>query len=495
MLCGRNTPTLQMSATDSKYNTASDTHDSDIPNQNVSHKSLSAKLIALQRKDMGNFMFMTCVAIIIGLITGILIFIFKTSISLISGYFKSHICADSINWWIAALPLGGILLTGIFTRYVVRDNLTHVTGRLLHMLKNKIYVLRQSEVYSAMIGGIITLGLGGSSGAEGPSAFTGAAIGSNIGQKLKLPPDKLKILIGCGASAGISAVFSAPVGGLLFSLELLRINVSTLSVLAITTSSLVAYLTSFTLSGSQSSLIFHTSSLFQLSWIPPLILLGVVCGMYSLYYSSVINHMDGIFKRIRNPWISNITGGLAIGLILLLFPSMYGVGYNILNDVIAGDYSAMANGSLLRHTGLGIWLLPASALGIALIKCWAVSSTNSSGGVGGDFAPTLYSGGMMGYFTATLCNSTFSTSYPCSIFAYLGMAGVMSGVIQAPLMSIFIVLEMCQFYTLSLPVATVAIVSYLTVRLFDWSKDHLPIVWHSHWFKRRTIRRELERVP
>lgn len=454
------------------------------PKTEITHDSFIARHAKMQNRRMTDFVFMTCVAIIVGIITGIAIYFFKTAINVIADFFKSHISNDATNWWIIAIPVAGILLTGIFTRYIVRDDLTHVTGRLLHKLKNKTYRIRHSATFSAMVGGIITLGLGGSSGAEGPSAFTGAAIGSNIGQKLRLSSDRLKILIGCGASAGISAIFSAPIGGLLFSLELLRINVSTLSVLAIMSSSLVAYLITFTFSGSQANLAFHTDSIFQATWIPPLLLLGVVCGIYALYYSSVINHMDGVFKRIRNPWISNIIGGLSIGFILLLFPSMYGIGYNVLDSLISGDYSSIAEGSPLDFSKLGIWTLPVIALGIAFLKCWAVSATNSSGGVGGDFAPTLYAGGMIGYLTATLCNSSFSTSYPCSTFAYLGMAGVMSGVIQAPLMSIFIVLEMCQFYTLSLPVAIVAIVSYLTVHLLDWSEDHLPIVWHSHWFKR-----------
>ena len=434
---------------------------------------------------MSEFVFIVILASVTGIVVGVMAHIFKKMIHAVAYQFIPHIMKDGINWWIIVVPVCGILITGIFTRYILHKNLSHLVAQLINDLKNKTYRLRHDLTYSAIVGGTITLGMGGSSGAEGPIAATGAAIGSNLGQLLGLDDSKVKILLACGASAGIAGIFSAPFGGLMFSLELLRISLTTVSILAVTVAALTGYLVSFACNGFESDLAFVPRESFEWATLPAIIGLGIFCGFYSLYYSGVTNYMDKVFKNITNPWFRNLTGGIILGTILFLFPSMYGVGYPVLGNILAGNFDAIATGSMLGHfEGSGLTSLMLIAAGILLCKCWAVSATNSSGGVGGDFAPTLFSGGMAGFLFASVCNHFCGTHLPVTLFVFYGMAGTMSGIIRTPLMAIFIVLEMTMAYSLSLPVTVCALVSYLTVKGGAITEaSALPLVRHLNWIR------------
>lgn len=431
---------------------------------------------------MSDFSFIVILAIVIGIICGLLAFIFKKMIHALAYLFIPHI-ATSFNWWIIAVPVAGIILTGIFTRYVIHSDLTHLVGQLLQNLKRKIYKLRHNLVFSAIVGGTITLGMGGSSGAEGPIATTGAAIGSNIGQLLRLDSRKLKILIACGASAGIAGIFSSPIGGLMFSLELLRVWLSTVPVIAVAIASLIAYLTVLICNGFRPDYTFIPTESFEWSTIGAVICLGIFCGIYALYYSSVTNEMDKFFKRITNPWLRNLTGGLIIGLILFCFPSMFSTGYPVLFSLLDGNHEAIATGSALNHIDLGVNALLYVGLGILILKCWAVAATNSSGGVGGDFAPTLFAGGIAGFIFATVANNLFECQLPVELMALYGMSATMSGIVRAPIMSIFIVIEMAAAYKYAFPISICAFISYLTVKGGALTKAAaLPLVHHLNWF-------------
>ena len=425
-------------------------------------------------------------AILIGAVTGVASYFFRMFIGKVAGLFIPHISHTDINWWLIILPVIGILITGIFTRYIVRTNLTHGSAKLIHDLRDKLYRLKHNLTFSSIVGGTITLGMGGSSGSEGPIAYTGAAIGSNIGQMFGVPYQRLKVLIGCGAAAGIAAVFMAPIGGLMYALELLCINISVFSVIAVTTSCLTAYIVVYLLRDSHSYFHFDFVPSFDNSLIPMAICLGIFCGLYSIYYTASVNRMDSVFRHIRNPWISNIIGGLTVGFIVLLFPSMFSIGYPIIQNMVDGNSDALANGSVLGLKGVSETTLIYTAIGILLLKGWAVSATNSSGGVGGDFAPTLFAGGMAGFLFASLSNMFFHTAVPVPLFTFLGMAAVMAGAIRTPLMAIFIVMEFSKAYDFALPISICAITSYLTVRFGDiWIGKGVSVVRHIHWFERK----------
>lgn len=454
---------------------------SDGRSEHVPHWTI--KFNEWRRAHIPDYIFMITLAIIIGVLAGCAAYIFKLSISFISNYFIGFIKDHTLNWWIILTPVAGILLTGIFTRYIIRTNLTHGVAQLIRDLKHKTYRLRHNIVISPIIGGSITLGMGGSAGAEGPIAYTGAAIGSNVGQFFGLKPEMLKILIGCGTSAGIAGIFSAPIGGLMFALELLHMDLTVNAILAATVSCMTSFLTIYTLKGFHTDLFFSPLADFDLSLIPMVIYLGIFCGLYAIYYSAINTRMDKFYSKLSNPWIRNLTGGLSLGIILFIFPSMYSVGYPVVDHVINGDFSAIAKGSVLEGINFGDWNLVVIAGGILLLKCWAVASTNSSGGVGGDFAPTLFAGSMAGFLFASLSNVLFGTHLPVASFGYIGMAGAMSGIIQAPLMTFFITVEMTHSYHFALPLAICAAVSYWTVKIYGLVIGNFhPLIIHHKWF-------------
>lgn len=432
---------------------------------------------------MSGYVYMLVLAIVVGMLAGLAAFCFKWIIGYVAHFFTDRVSEGKINWWLIAVPLVGIVATGIFTRYVIHTNLTHGVAQLIGDLRRKAYRLKHNIAYSPMVGGTITLGLGGSSGSEGPIAYTGAGIGSLVGQILGLPPERIKTLIGCGASAAIAGIFMSPVGGLMFSLELLVMDLTTLPVIAVMVSCLVAYGTVFICRGFIFDHTYCPTASFTLDQLPLVVALGVFCGLYCLYYSSVVNGADPFFKKITNPWIRNLIGGVATGLCLMIFPSLYGVGYPVIGEIIHGNYDAIARGSILSGIDFGSWKLVAAAVGVLLLKCWAVGSTNSSGGVGGDFSPTLFAGAVSGFLFATLCNRLFGLDLPIGVYAFLGMAGVMAGAIEAPLMTIFITMDLGQSYSFAVPIGICAITAFLTVKGgTKLSGCNHRLVRHLHWF-------------
>ncbi len=423
-----------------------------------------AKFDAWRKRHVSDYVFILFLAAVVGCLAGFGAYIFKHLISLVAGIFLPHVSGWGSNWWIMVVPLVGIILTSIFTRYIIHTNLTHGCAQLLRDLKEKSYRLRRNIMYSPIIGGTITLGMGGSAGGEGPIAYAGAAIGSNFGQWLGMQPRMLKVLIGCGAGAGIAGIFSAPIGGLMFTLELLRVELTTVSCLAVAVSCLFSYLTIYTCSGFEIDLMFRPVASVDLAHIIAVVALGVFCGIYSLYYSKVMHHLDIFYKNIQNPWVRNVTGGLIVGGCLLLFPALYSTGYPVMGHIINGDYMAMVHGSVFEPFMHGTWMLMTVAMSILLLKCWACASSNSSGGVAGDFAPTLFAGCIAGVLFGFIWQHFGGGTLPIGTFAYLGMAGVMAGSIQAPLMAIFITMEMSGGYEFALPLTLTAIISYGVVR-------------------------------
>lgn len=436
-----------------------------------------------RRNVMSEFLFLIWLAVIVGLLAGFAAHIFNRLITIVSDIFLTHISANRLNWWLIPVPVVGIVLAGIYTRYVIHTNLTHGVAQLMTDIYKGNYRLKRNLIYSPILGGAITLGLGGSAGSEGPIAYSGAAIGSNLGKLLGLQPAMVKVLIGCGAGAGISGIFLSPMGGLLFTLEFLRMELGTLSILACTLSCLVAYGIVFLCNGCIPFSIFTPDSPLDPSHYWAVVALGVFCGLYALYYSKVINLTDKFFIRIQNPWIRNIIGGLVIGICIFLFPALYGVGFPMVSDTIHQHYEELMEGNIFIGIHWGDWGMIIIAGFILLIKCWACGTCNASGGVSSDFAPTMYAGAVAGFFFAMVCNKLFHTHMPVGVFALIGMAGVMAGAIEAPLMTIFIILNMGMSFDYGLSIGICVLFSYVTVRVCSHLRGYdSKMVHHLQWF-------------
>ena len=405
------------------------------------------------------------VASVIGLLSGAGAFVLKRMVAFISHLLTSHFHIGSSNWPLLLLPLAGILITGILCRYVFHADMSNATARLIRDLKDKNYSLKPKLTYSSILASSVTLGFGGSAGSEGPIAYTGAAIGSNIARLLRMSPDMMMLMLGCGAGAGIAGIFKSPLGGTLFTLEVLRIPMSTFAVLALLVTAIIAAMTAFALSGFTLDIPFDCSVPFDPGLFPYILLLGVACGFYSLYYSFIMKKIAQLLHRIHNPWVKNIIAGAFLSILVFLFPMLYGEGYSSVGHIINGNFSTMLNDSPFAG-GHGMLLLILVAGGTVLAKCFATSATNNGGGVSGNFAPTLFAGCMFGFVFAAGLNEFFGLQLPVGHFAFYAMAGVMAGAIRAPLMAIFLTCEMGAAYAYFLPLVATATISFGVVRLF-----------------------------
>lgn len=409
-------------------------------------------------------------AVIIGIIAGCGAALLKKLIALISGALLPLLPGAVPDWSLLVIPVVGIVLTGIYQRYILHRRISHGVDQLVNDLAGKRYRLSPKLIYAPIVASSLTLGFGGSAGSEGPIAYAGAAIGSNAGRLLGLDRKTLYILLGCGAGAGIAGIFKAPVGGALFTLEVLGMTLTTVSVISLFAATVSAALTAYILSGFTMDIIWTHNPGFDPAVTLPVIVLGVFCGIYSVYYSAVMKRMQRVYESIGNSWLRNIISGLALALALFAFPALYGEGYGVIGRVLNCASPDDFSHSPVLLLGDGVWTLPCVLAGILILKCFACSASNSGGGVAGDFAPTLFAGCIAGLFFSLMAGLLFDIELAPQIFAYAGMAGVMAGVIRAPLMAIFLTAEMCNGFDYLLPLVAVSLISYGMVKAVTHTK-------------------------
>ena len=412
-------------------------------------------------------------AFAVGLLAGTAAWGLKRMIGGVSHIISGHLSALHANWVLLLLPVVGILLAAVFQRYVIHREIYHGVDRLNQGLKSGKNRLPLSLTVTPMIASTFTLGFGGSAGSEGPIAYTGAAIGSNVGKLLGMSPSMMKVLVACGASAGIAGIFKAPIGGAFFALECLVVEMGSASIIALMIASVTAGLMAYVLSGCTPDIYFTCDTAFDMHWIPWVMAVGVFCGWYSVYYQSIMVRMQAFYAAMRNHWFKNLLAGGIIGGAVFLFPALYGEGYGFISSMLADDTDALTPFSLFAgdsaHTTLVLLMLG----GMMLLKAFATSSATSGGGVAGDFAPSLFAGCIAGYFFVTVANVLFGVALPVGYFAFFGMGAVMAATQRAPFMAIFLTVEMGAAFTLLLPVVIVSTVSYFIFR-FLWAR-----VWRS----------------
>lgn len=412
--------------------------------------------------------FVMILAFIVGLLCGFAALLLKWLIHFIADLLTGHANINEGNYTYLIFPMIGIVLASLFVRYVVRDNISHGVTRVLHAISQNKSRLKSHNMYSSLMASSVTIGCGGSVGAEGPIVYTGASIGSNLGQLFHMSPRVLMILVGCGAAAGIAGIFKAPIAGLLFTLEVLMLDLTAVSVMPLLIASITGATVAYVFTGYNVEFVFTQSEMFVTQRIPYVIALGVVCGLVSLYFTKVMNMMENFFrKRLSSPLQRTLVGGSILAGLVFLFPPLYGEGYLAINGLLDGDTSSIVNGSIFYSDGDNPWFILAFIGMIVLFKAFATSATNGGGGVGGTFAPSLYVGCMAGFFFAYLLNNLGIIDLSTKNFALMGMAGVMSGVMHAPLMAIFLTAEMTGGYDLFLPLLIVSTISFVTIKFFE----------------------------
>lgn len=409
--------------------------------------------------------FMMLAAFVVGITAGACAQLLKWLVSQIAHVAMLGLDPTRWNWRFLWLPMAGTILAACYQRYVIHRPLYHGVDRLRSALARKHPYLPLNFTISPIIASALTLGLGGSAGTEGPIAYASSAIGSNLARRCRFNRSLAMAFTAIGAGAGIAAIFRAPVGGFFFTLEVIGLTMGVTALLALAVCCVTAGVTAWMLAGGVPDIEFLAWQEFDLSTVPMVVIAGVVCGFYAVYYNRVMSCLSAYYERFRNHWFKNITAGAVIGLSLFLLPALYGEGYGVIAKVLAGDLSALSAYGPLAHVTSSPWGPVAVCTLILLVKAVATASTTSGGGVAGDFAPAIFAGCAAGFLFASAVNLLTGLSLPVSNYAYYGMAAVLGGTSKAPLMAIFLVVEMSGHYSLLMPVACAAAVSYLIVTL------------------------------
>ena len=415
-------------------------------------------------------MFMIILALIVGFFAAVAAFVLHWIINQIVYLLTSSFDRTGANWLYLVYPVVGIYLTSLFVRYIVKDNISHGITRILYAISSNRSRLKSHNCWSSVIASAITIGFGGSVGAEAPIVLTGSAIGSNLGKLFHMDRKMLMTLVGCGAAGAIAGIFKAPIAGLVFTLEVLMIDMTMSALLPILVSCVTATCFTYIFSGDAALFTFYLDSVWSVQRIPACVLLGITCGLVSLYFIRMMGACEDVFARFKDkPYIRLAIGGTVLSLLIFLFPALYGEGYSSINLLLNGrteaDWNQILDNSLFA--GQGAMLIPFIAL-VLLTKVIATSATNGGGGCGGTFAPSLFIGCFAGFLFSRLWNiNQIGVYVPEKNFALLGMAGVMSGVMHAPLTGVFLIAELTGGYTMFMPLMIVSVCAYLTIIIFE----------------------------
>lgn len=427
------------------------------------------RLILWREKNINEKHFILMLSFFVGIFTALAALILKSFIHLIQNFLTDNFDTTGANYLYLVYPVIGIFLTGLFIRNIVKDDIGHGVTKILYAISRRQGRIKRHNVWSSVIASGITIGFGGSVGAEAPIVLTGSAIGSNLGSMFKMEHKTLMLLVGCGAAGAIAGIFKAPIAGLVFTLEVLMIDLTMASLLPLLISSVTAATVSYIFTGTEAMFRFHQDQIFTMERIPYVILLGIFCGLVSLYFTRAMNSVENVFRKYDNPYIKLCIGGIMLSILIFLFPPLYGEGYDtielLLNGIGAEEWDTVMNNSFFY--GYGNLLLVYLSL-IVLFKVFASSATNGGGGCGGIFAPSLFLGCIAGFVFSHFANNLgFFPDLPEKNFALMGMAGLMSGVMHAPLTGIFLIAELTGGYDLFLPLMIVSVSSYLTIIVFE----------------------------
>ncbi len=406
-------------------------------------------------------------ATVTGTLAGLGTFFLRRGMELIAGMSRFWLVPDRVNLIFLAL-LAIAIFGAVFYQKVIGENLAGSTGQIRSRFASGNYDFKRNHIFSPLIGCLVTVGFGGSAGAEGPCAFSGAAIGSKIAKMFRMSPQSVRILFGCGAAAGISGIFKSPIGGLFFAVEVLKMEMTVVGIVAVTFACLAAFCAAYVLGGYVWNVQIMTDMIFipeHFGWIA---LLGVACGIYSIYYCNTQDFASRFFKSIGNIWLRAAICAVGLGVMIMILPAMFGEGYNIVSDLVNGiDRTLLEFGPFYKDFDRMPLVLCIVGV-MLLLKGAAVGAVNSGGGVAGEFVPTIFAGALLGFMFATIANMC-GHALPVDNFVLIATAAVMAGTIKAPLMAIFIAAEVSDRYGFLLGFLLAAGISFAISKLWDIS--------------------------
>lgn len=431
-------------------------------------ENLFYRFLLWREKKIQEKHFILIISFLVGLCTATAAIILKNLIHLIQHLLSGNFAADEVNYLYLLYPVVGILLAGLFVKYIVRDDISHGVTKILYAISQRKSRIKPHNVWSSIVASSVTIGFGGSVGAEAPIVLTGAAIGSNLGRLFKMEQKTLMLLVGCGAAGAIAGIFKAPIAGLVFVVEVLMLDLTMTSVLPLLITSVTAATVSYIFTGTEAMFSFSQTEEFAIERIPYVIMLGIFCGLVSLYFTRVMNKVEGMYRSLGTYCKKFLLGGVMLSVLIFIFPPLYGEGYDTITSLLNGQFVDLMDNSMFYNLNETYWGIVIFLVLILLTKVFASSATNAGGGCGGIFAPSLYLGCIAGFVFAHVSNYfPFTTYVSEKNFALLGMAGVMSGVMHAPLTGVFLIAELTGGFDLFLPLMIVSIGSYITIKIFE----------------------------
>ncbi len=406
-------------------------------------------------------------SLVVGLLSALAAAVLKNAIHYTSRILTEGITPESGSYFYLAYPVIGMVITFLFVRYIVRDNIGHGVSRVLYAISRRKSRLRHHNTWTSLIATTITIGFGGSVGAEAPIVLTGSSIGSTIGRFFRLNYRQVTLLIGCGAAGAIAGIFKAPIAGIVFTLEVLMLDLTISSIVPLLISAVTAATVAYFLMGDNVLLTFNISEAFNISNIPWYIVLGVVTGLISAFFSKMTLFLESRYEKIKNQAVRLAAGGAVVGLLIFLFPPFYGEGYDAIMSLLQGNADALFENSVFYRWADNYLIYILFFTGLVFLKVIASSSTNGAGGVGGIFAPTLFIGGVAGFVISNLVGRFAGADIPDNRFVLAGMAGTMAGVMHAPLTAIFLIAEITGGYSLLIPLIITSTIAFITTRAFE----------------------------
>ena len=405
---------------------------------------------------------MAILAVLVGLCAGVGAYIFNTLLHTITHSLTSWTPNDQAQWLYLIYPAIGIILATLFVKYVVKDGISEGVTRVLYAMSRTDSRIKGHNTWTSIVGGATTIGFGGSVGPEAPIVLTGAAIGSNIGKLARLNYKNITLLLCCGAGAAVAAVFKAPITGVVFVLEILMLEITTKSIIPLLLASMTATITSLVFHGFSPiiAVSLSRSDMFQVEQVPLFLLLGCFCGLMAFYFTSVNSKVGGFYKSVNKQWRKWLYAGITLGVLIFIFPPLYGEGHDSFGALMTGNTDSLFNHTLFHSWSTTDWFLIIYLIAVMLFKVIAMATTNAAGGVGGTFAPSLFVGAFAGATIAVVCQAVFGWDVSITSFTLAGMAGVMSGVMKAPLTAIFLIAELSNGYGLFIPLMIVSCISF-----------------------------------
>jgi CIC family chloride channel protein len=425
------------------------------------------KLLVWRERKISEKQFVLILSFLVGIFCALAAHILKSAIHLLHNLVSQGFSQGNLNYLYLAAPITGIALASFFVRYIVKDDISHGVTKILYAISQRKSRIKPHNIWSSMVASSLTIGFGGSVGAEAPIVLTGSAIGSNLGRLFNMNQKTLLLLVGCGASGAIAGIFKAPIAGVLFTLEVLMLDLTMASIIPLLISAVTASLVTYFLSGYDFMFGFNLTDPFAVNRVPFYILLGVTCGFVSLYFTRGMVRLESFFASLNTPFKKLLVGGVMLSLLIFFLPPLYGEGYETIRYLLNGQIDMVTENSIFYAFRENFPMIVLFLILIVFFKIFASAATNGSGGTGGIFAPSLFVGCVTGYITAYVINYFNLAKLPEKNFALAGMAGVMAGVMHAPLTGTFLIAELTGGYALFTSLMITTVTAYITIIAFE----------------------------